>query len=49
MMIEELEIPDVKGDGSAVPVVIRLRCANWAGKTNVKLCHWCLRPTANNY
>lgn len=49
MMIEELEIPDVKGDGSAVSVVIRLRCANWAGKTNVKLCHWCLRPTANNY
>jgi len=49
MMIEEVEIPDLNGDGSAVPIVIRLRCANWAGKTNVKLCHWCLRPTANNY
>ncbi len=49
MMIEELEVPDVHGDGSAVPIVIRLKCDNWAGKTNVKLHHWCLRPTANNY
>lgn len=49
MMIEEVEIPDLKGDGSAVPIIIRLRCNNWAGKTNVKLCHWCFRPTDNNY
>ncbi len=49
LMIEEIEIPDLNGDGSAVPIVLRLRCDNWAGKTNVKLNHWCLRPTENNY
>lgn len=49
LMIEEVEVPDLNGDGSAVPITLRLRCDNWAGKTNVKLNHWCLRPTANNY
>jgi hypothetical protein len=49
LMIEEVEVPDVNGDGSAVPIVLRLRCNNWAGKTNLKLHHWCLRPTVNNY
>lgn len=49
LMIDELTIPDVKGDGSAVSVVLRITCNNWAGKTNVKLNHWCLRPTKNNY
>ena len=48
-MMEELVIPDVKGDGSPVRIVMRLTCATWAGKTNVKIHHWCLRPTANNY
>ena len=49
LMIDELTIPDVKGDGSAVSVVLRITCNNWAGKTNVKLNHWCLRPTKDNY
>ena len=47
--IDELVIPDVHGDGSAVQLVFRIKCDNWAGKTNVKLNHWCLRPTVNNY
>ena len=49
LVIDELTIPDVNGDGSAVRLVMRIRCNNWAGKTNVKLNHWCLRPTVNNY
>ncbi len=48
-MMEELVIPDVKGDGSPVQVVMRIMCASWEGKTNVKFHHWCLRPTTNNY
>ena len=49
LVIDELTVPDVNGDGSAVRIVLRIRCNNWAGKTNVKLNHWCLRPTVNNY
>ena len=49
VMIDEINIPDVNGDGSPVQLVLRLECFNWAGKTNVKLHHWCLRPTENNY
>lgn len=48
-MMEELVIPDVKGDGSPVQITMRINCGNWEGKTNVKLHHWCLRPTTNNY
>lgn len=48
-MIDELTIPDVNGDGSAVQLVLRIDCQNWAGKTNIKFHHWCLRPTVNNY
>ena len=48
-IMDELVIPDVKGDGSPVQIVIRINCGNWAGKTNVKFHHWCLRPTTNNY
>ncbi len=48
-MLDELVIPDIKGDGSPVRIVMRLTCATWAGKTNVKIHHWCLRPTVNNY
>ncbi len=48
-MIDEVVIPDVKGDGSPVQIVMRINCGSWNGKTNVKLHHWCLRPTANNY
>lgn len=48
-MMDELVIPDVKGDGSPVQIVMRLKCESWEGKTNVKIHHWCLRPTVNNY
>ncbi len=48
-MMEELVIPDLKGDGTPVQIVMRLKCESWEGKTNVKLHHWCLRPTVNNY
>lgn len=48
-MMEELVIPDLKGDGSPVRITMRLTCGSWEGKTNVKIHHWCLRPTANNY
>ena len=48
-MMEELVIPDIKGDGSPVRITMRLTCGSWEGKTNVKIHHWCLRPTANNY
>jgi hypothetical protein len=48
-IIDEVTIPDINGDGSAVQLVLRIDCYNWAGKTNVKLNHWCLRPTVNNY
>lgn len=48
-MMEELVIPDIKGDGSPVRLTMRLTCGSWEGKTNVKIHHWCLRPTANNY
>lgn len=49
LVIDELNIPDIRGDGSAMQLVLRISCNNWAGKTNVKLNHWCLRPTADNY
>ena len=46
----EIEIPDVKGDGSAVQLMIRLTGTNGTTATGI-LCfnHWCLRPTENNY
>ncbi len=49
MMMDELVIPDVKGDGSPVQITMRINCGNWNTKSNVKLHHWCLRPTTNNY
>ena len=48
LMIDELTIPDVKGDGSPANVVFRINCNNWNQKTNVKLHHWCLRPVPFN-
>lgn len=47
--IGEVVIPDVKGDGSAVPVVIRIESETWNSQTSLTLAHWCLRPTVNNY
>ena len=48
-LINEVTIPDVNGDGSAVPIVIRIEAANWNAQTSFTLNHWCLRPTANCY
>lgn len=48
-IMEELVIPDLHGDGSPVQISMRINCGSWDGKTNVKLHHWCLRPTTNNY
>ena len=48
-IIDEVVIPDLKGDGSPVQIVMRINCGSWNGKTNFKLHHWCLRPTTNNY
>ena len=49
LVYEEIEIPDVKGDGSPSEVVIRVECNNLAGTTKTMFHHWCLRPTENNY
>lgn len=48
-IIDEVTIPDLNGDGTASQITIRITCENWAGNTSVKLNHWCLRPTVNNY
>lgn len=48
-VINEVNIPDVKGDGSPVQVQLKITCDNWAGKSMIKIHHWCLRPTVNNY
>ncbi len=47
-IIDELTIPDINGDNSPAHVVFRIMCANWNGKSNVKLHHWCLRPLPFN-
>lgn len=48
-IIDEVVIPDVKGDNSAVRVVFRIEADNWNEQTSMTLNHWCLRPTVNNY
>ncbi len=47
--IDEVVIPDVNGDGTSVPIVIRIAGDTWGDKTQFKFFHWCLRPTVNNY
>lgn len=49
LLIDEVTIPDVKGDGSASQIVIRIEGDSWKEQTGFTLCHWCLRPTVNNY
>lgn len=47
-VFNEIEIPDVIGDGTALPIQIRVE--NTAPKdSKIILNHWCLRPTSNNY
>lgn len=48
-ILDEVTIPDLDGKGTPQQIVLRITCNNWATKTNVKLNHWCLRPTVNNY
>lgn len=48
-IINEVNIPDINGDGSPVQIKLKITCDNWAGKTSIKFNHWCLRPTVNNY
>lgn len=47
-IIDELTIPDLKGDGSAQEIKLKIDCPLW-GATRLVFCHWCLRPTINNY
>ena len=47
-VIEELTVPDLKGDGTALPMVILLENATGTS-TRLVFHHWCLRPTSNNY
>ena len=48
-IIDEVTIPDVHGDNSAVRITLRIEADNWNDQTTMTLCHWCLRPTVNNY
>ena len=48
-IIDEVTIPDVHGDNSAVRITLRIEADNWNDQTSMTLCHWCLRPTVNNY
>jgi hypothetical protein len=48
-IIDEVTIPDAKGDSSPVQVTLRIKCADWNGQKKLTLNHWCLRPTLNNY
>ncbi len=48
-IMDDVVIPDVKGDGSPVQVKFKIECASWAGTTTMTFNHWCLRPAADNY
>lgn len=48
-VISELEILDVKGDGSPVEITIEIASPTWNGNTTMVFNHWCLRPTKDNY
>lgn len=49
LLIQNVVIPDVHGDGSPVSIVLRFEGENWNGKSKFILNHWCLRPTADFY
>ncbi len=46
-VIEELEIPDINGDGSALPLLIHVENATGTS-TRLVFHHWCLRPISTN-
>lgn len=48
-VISELDIPDVKGDGSPVEITVEIASPTWNGNTTMVFNHWCLRPTKDNY
>lgn len=48
-VISELEIPDVKGDGSPLEITVEIASPTWNGNTTMVFNHWCLRPTKDNY
>ena len=48
-VISELEIPDVKGDGSPVEITVEIASPTWNGNTTMVFNHWCLRPSKDNY
>ncbi len=48
-IMDDVVIPDVKGDGSPVQVKFKIECASWSGTTTMTFNHWCLRPAADNY
>lgn len=47
-VFDEIEIPDLVGDGSALPIQIRID-SHTPSDAKIILSHWCLRPTSNNY
>ncbi len=54
LILQELAIPDIKGDGSPVKVVLRIQCEKWyvdpskGTASSVIFNHWCLRPIPFN-
>lgn len=48
-LIDEVVIPDFDGKGTPSQIIIRIEGENWNDQTGFTLCHWCLRPTVNNY
>lgn len=49
LAIDEVVIPDFDGKGTPSQITIRIEADNWNEQTSFTLCHWCLRPTVNNY
>ena len=53
LIIQELVVPDLYGNGAAVQLLFRMECKNTSSSgsdvTSYTFNHWCLRPTVNNY
>ena len=48
-IIDVVDIPDLDGKGTPHQIQIRLTNTDRKDKTKFTFCHWCLRPTSNNY